>query len=67
MIHVRWKIVIDKDDENKDNLSTKLIGNINFGLLEKGGATAYQSILFKSINDAIHYQIEYGGKIHKLS
>ena len=36
-------------------------------VLEKGGATAHQSILFKSIDEADHYQTEYGSKINKLS
>ena len=67
MINELWKTVIDENDETTDKLSKKLIGNVNFGLIEKGGATAHQSILFKSIDEAIHYQTKYGGKIHKLS
>ena len=67
MVNEPWKTVIDEDDETTDKQSTKLLGNVNFGLLKKGGATAHQSILFKSIDEAIHYQTEYGGKIHKLS
>ena len=55
MVNELWKTVIDEDDEDEDKLSNKLIGNVNFGLLEKGGATAHQSILFKSIDEAIHY------------
>ena len=58
---------IDEHDEALDKLIKKLIANVNFGLLEKGGATAHQSILFKSIDEAVHYQTEYGGKINKLS
>ena len=62
MVNELWKTVIDEDDETEDKLSKKIIGNVNFGLLEKGGATAHQSILFKSIDEPIHYQTEYGGK-----
>ena len=58
---------IDEHDEALDKLIKKLIANVNFGLLEKGGATAHQSILFKSIDEAVHYQTECGGKINKLS
>ena len=67
MVNELWKTVIDEDDEATDKLSNKLIGNANFGLIEKGGATAHQSILFKSIDETIHYQTEYGGKKNKLS
>ena len=69
MVNELWKTTIDDDDDDDDDdiLSKKLIANVNFGLLEKGEATAHQSILFKSIDEAIHYQTEYGGKIHKLS
>ena len=67
MVNELWKTTIDEDDDDDDILSKKLIANVNFGLLEKGEATAHQSILFKSIDEAIHYQTEYGGKIHKLS
>ena len=41
-------INIDEDDDDDDILSKKFIANVNFGLLEKGEATAHQSILFKS-------------------
>ena len=58
---------IDEHDEALDKLIKKLIPNVNFGLLEKGGATAHQSILFKNIDEAVHYQTEYGGKINMLS
>ena len=37
---------IDEHDEALNKLVKKLIVNVNFGLLEKGGATAHQSILF---------------------
>ena len=58
---------IDEKCKEDNKPIKKKIGNVNFGLLEKGGATAHQSILFKSIDEAIHYQTEYGGKIHKVS
>ena len=47
---------IDEHDEALDKLIKQLIANVNFGLLEKGGATAHQSILFKNIDEAVHYQ-----------
>lgn len=45
----------------------KLIANVNFGLLEKGCATDQKSFLFKSLSEAIDYQVSYGGKLHKVS
>ena len=45
----------------------KLIANVNYGLLEKGGATDQKSIVFKNLKEALNYQAEYGGKIHKLT
>ena len=35
----------------------KLIANVNFGLLEKGCATDQKSFLFKSLSEAIDYQV----------
>ena len=58
---------IDERDEALDKLIKKLIANVSFGFLEKGGATAHQSNLFKNIDEAVHYQTEYGCKINKLS
>ena len=67
IINELLQTTIDEHDEALDKLIKKLIANVNFGLLEKGGATAHQSILFTSIDAAVHYQTEYGGKINKLS
>ena len=62
-----WKAVIDENDKELDTYIKKLIANINYGLLEKGGATNQKSILFKTLSEAVHYQTEYGGKIHRLA
>lgn len=45
----------------------KLIANVITGLLEKGGATDQKSLLFKNLGEAMSYQAEYGGQLHKLS
>ena len=50
-----------------DKTIKKLIANINFGLLEKGGSTSQKSMVFKHLKEAVNYQAEYGGKIHKLT
>ena len=50
-----------------DTVVKKLVANINYGLIEKGGATDQESLLFKNLNEAAHYQTEYGGKIHRLT
>ena len=45
----------------------KKVANINFGLLEKGWSTNQKSLLFRNLNEAVHYQSEYGGKLQRLS
>ena len=45
----------------------KLVANVNYGLLEKGGATDQKSTVFKNLKETLNYQAEYGGKIHKLT
>ena len=49
------------------NVLKKLVANVSSGLLEKGGATDQKSTVLKSLKEAIRYQTEYGGKIHKLT
>ena len=65
-VHELWNTVIDEADKDEDKFIKKLIANVNFGLLEKGGATAQRSMVFKSLKDAMSHRTEYGGKIHKL-
>ena len=43
-----------------------MIVNVLIGLLEKGGATDQKSLVFRNLAEAIDYQSEYGGKLHKL-
>ena len=60
-----WKHEINSNSD-LDKTIKKLIANINFGLLEKGGSTSQKSMIFKHLREAVNYQAEYGGKIHKL-
>ena len=60
-----WKHEISSNSD-LDKTIKKLIANINFGLLEKGGSTSQKSMIFKHLREAVNYQAEYGGKIHKL-
>ena len=34
------------------NSGTPLIGNVNYGLLEKGGSTSYKSVVYKDLREA---------------
>ena len=43
------------------------MGNVNYGLMEKGGSTSHKSIVYKNLREAVHIQTSYGGKVHKLS
>ena len=61
-----WKHEINSNSD-LDKTIKKLIANINFGLLEKGGSTSQKSMIFKHLREAVNYQAEYGGKIHKLT
>ena len=61
-----WKHEISSNSD-LDKTIKKLIANINFGLLEKGGSTSQKSMIFKHLREAVNYQTEYGGKIHKLT
>ena len=54
------------DIEEEDKYLKKLIVNVLIGLLEKGGATDQKSLVFRNLAEAINYQSEYGGKLHKL-
>ena len=61
-----WQMLIS-DDVQEDKYIKKLIANVIIGLLEKGGATDQKSLIFKNLNEAMSYQTEYGGQLHKLS
>ena len=61
-----WKHEISSNSD-LDKTIKKLIANINFGLLEKGGSTSQKRMVFKHLKEAVNYQVEYGGKIHKLT
>ena len=51
----------------RTNILKKLIGNVNYGLMEKGGSTNHKSIVYKNLREAVHIQTSYGGRVHKLS
>ena len=62
-----WNTTIDENDNDEDKYIKQLIGNVNYGLLEKGGSTSQKSIVYKNLREAVHNQASYGGKAHKLS
>ena len=62
-----WNTTIDETDRDEDKFIKKLIGNINYGLMEKGGSTDQKSIVFRNLKEAVNYQTDCGGKIHKLT
>ena len=62
-----WNTTIDENDADEDKYIKKLIGNVNYGLLEKGGSTSYKSIVYKNLREAVSNQTDYGGRVHKLS
>ena len=61
-----WNTNISEDNE-EDKCIKKLIANVNYGLLEKGGATDQKSTVCKNLKEALNYQAEYGGKTHRLT
>ena len=66
IVNELWNTNISEDNEEAKCI-TKLVANVNYGLLEKGGATDQKSTEFKNPKEAISYQSEYGGTIHKLT
>jgi hypothetical protein len=66
IINELWKHEI-RSNSDLDETIKKLIANINFGLLEKGGSTSQKSMVLKHLREAVNYLVEYGGKIHKLT
>ena len=55
------------EDIEIDKSVKKIIPNVNFGLLEKGGSTSQKSLAFKKLSEALAFQTEYGGKLNRLS
>ena len=55
------------DNPEEDKMIKKLIGNVNYGLLEKGGSTSSKSFPFKHLDEATEYQAELGGRINKIT
>jgi hypothetical protein len=51
------------DDKEEDKYIKKIIGNINFGLLEKSWNKKVKSHVFNTIEECKFYQIKYGGSI----
>ena len=66
IVNELWNTNISEDNE-EDKCIKKLVANVNYGLLEKGGATDQKSTVFKNLKEALNYQAEYGGKIHELT
>ena len=56
LIDELWSVKFD-EDEAKDKDIKKMIGNINFGLLEKQTNTVRKSIVFSQMIDAFYYFI----------
>ena len=54
------------DDKNIDIYIKKLIGNVNFGLLEKSYNKIVDSHIYDSLEEATLYQSKLGGVIHTL-
>ena len=48
----------------EDTHIKKLIGNVNYGLLEKGQNNRIQSFVYETIDEAKTYQAQYGGTIN---
>eukprot|EP00438_Fugacium_kawagutii_P018169 Skav234138 [mRNA] locus=scaffold1519:11582:14900:- [translate_table: standard] len=61
-----WNATLSKDTQEDKHIK-KLIANVNFGLLEKGGSTNQKSLVFKNVNEAMEYQANYGGKLLKIN
>ena len=54
------------DDKDIDTYIKKLIGNVNFGLLEKSYNKSVCSNIYDSLEEATLYQSKLGGVIHTL-
>ena len=55
------------DHHEEDKLIKKLIGVVNYGLLEKGGSTDSESFAFRHLDEALEHRAEYGGRINKIT
>ena len=62
-----WDTTIDEHDTDEEKYIKQVIGNVNYGLLEKGGSTSYKSAVYKDLREAVHNQTSHGGRVHKLS
>ena len=65
LVNELWKDTIS-DDVDEDKMIKKTIANVNIGLLEKLGSTDIKSIPFKTVEEALHHQEEFGGKLYKF-
>ena len=65
LVEELWKDTIS-DDVDEDKMIKKTIANVNIGLLEKLGSTDIKSIPFKTVEEALHHQEEFGGKLYKF-
>ena len=54
------------DDKDIDTYIKKLIGNVNFGLLEKSYNKSVCSNIYDSLEEATLYQSKLGGVVHTL-
>eukprot|EP00438_Fugacium_kawagutii_P027024 Skav232522 [mRNA] locus=scaffold1096:1054611:1057742:- [translate_table: standard] len=66
LVNELWEDDIS-DDEHLDKAVKKLVGNIMFGMLEKGQNTNYKTLDFKNITEAFWYQEQYGGQINTIT
>ena len=65
LVETLWKTDISTNDE-LDRATKKLIGNIMFGMLEKGHNTTFKNIDFSNITEAFWYKEQYGGQINTI-
>jgi len=54
------------DNKTEDIYLKKLIANVNIGLLEKGTNRDQKTFIFDSLEEAQHYQAQYGGNLSIL-
>ena len=61
-----FKTVYISDNVEVENTIQKLVANVNYGLLEKSNNKKQQSYIYDTIEEAYHYQAQYGGIVNTL-
>ena len=57
-----WDTTIENDTDEDKHIK-KVIGNVNYGLLEKGASTSYTSVVYKNLREAVSNKTDYGGRV----